>query len=208
MEREGYQRHLVRFRHFDDLLDPPRNAVELLLFNSNDISTAFSISAGISRFVFANGLLVANSVFASYRIRHIGERNSDVLAAINNITAFKPRLQEKIHSFESLLLSEEEKEIFARAAVSLRFESHLQVDPKDLLVPHRIEDEHDDLYTVMNVVQENLLRGNLSGINKETGRRFTSREITSIGKDLEVNQGLWDLAERVASIKSPQLLAA
>jgi len=208
MEREGYQRHLVRFRHFDDLLDPPQNAVELLLFNSHDRSTAFSISAGIYRFVCANGLVIANSVFESYKIKHLGKRNSDVMAAINNITAFKPRLQEKIHSFESLLLSEEEKEIFARAAVPLRFESHLQVDPKDLLVPHRIEDEHDDLYTVMNVVQENLLRGNLSGINKETRRRFTSREITSIGKDLEVNQGLWDLAERVATIKSPQLLAA
>ena len=26
-EKEGYQRHLVRFRHFDDLLNPKENAV-------------------------------------------------------------------------------------------------------------------------------------------------------------------------------------
>ena len=58
-DKEGYQRHLVRFRHFDDLLNPRENAVELLLFNSHDRSTAFSISAGIYRFVCSNGLVIA-----------------------------------------------------------------------------------------------------------------------------------------------------
>jgi hypothetical protein len=208
LDKEGYQRHLVRFRHFDDLLNPPQNAVELLLFNSHDRSTAFSISAGVYRFVCANGLVIANSVFESYKIKHIGERDNDVLAAINNITAFKPKLQEKIHTFESIMLTAMEKEAFARSATPLRFENHLQVDTNDLLIPHRMEDEHDDLYTVMNVIQENLLRGNVSGINKETGRRFTSKEITSIGKDVEVNQGLWDIAERIAAIKEPHLALA
>jgi len=61
--KDGYQRHLVRFRHFDDLLNPKENSVELLLFNSHDRSTAFSISAGIYRFVCANGLVIADSVF-------------------------------------------------------------------------------------------------------------------------------------------------
>jgi hypothetical protein len=58
------------------------------------------------------------------------------------------------------------------------------------------------------VIQENLLRGNISGINNETGRRFTSREITSISKDVDVNQGLWNIAERIASIKEPEMLLA
>jgi len=61
---------------------------------------------------------------------------------------------------------------------------------------------------VLNVIQENLLRGNISGTNKETGRAFTSRKITSIGKDVEVNQGLWDIAERIAFIKQPQMALA
>ena len=115
---------------------------------------------------------------------------------------------EKIHTFESIILSIEEKEAFAKAAVPLRFENHLQVDINDLLIPHRMEDEHDDLYTVMNIIQENLIRGNVSGTNKDTGRRFTSKEITSIAKDVEVNQGLWDIAERIASIKQPRLALA
>ena len=208
LDKEGYQRHLVRFRHFDDLLNPSENAVELLLFNSHDRTTAFSISAGIYRFVCANGLIIADSVFESYKIKHIGERDNDIASAIERIVNIKPVLEQKIHTFGSITLQKSEKRSFAKAAIPLRFEEHLEVDPDDLIVSHREEDEKDDLYTVMNVVQENLLRGNISGTNKETGRRFTSREITSIGKDVDVNQGLWNIAERIANIKSPHLAMA
>jgi len=206
--KEGYQRHLVRFRHFDNLLNPRENAVELLLSNSHDRSTAFSISAGIYRFVCANGLVIADSVFESYKIKHIGERDDDVATAIERIVAVKPKLEQKIETFGAITLQEHEKLSFAKMAIPLRFEEHLAVDINDLITPHRSADEKDDLYTVMNVVQENLIRGNLSGTNKETGRRFTSREITSIAKDVEINQGLWNIAERIAAIKTPQLALA
>jgi kynureninase len=178
------------------------------LFNSHDRSKSFTISAGIFRFVCSNGLVVAENVFESYKIKHIGERDNDVAAAVASITAIKPKLMQKIKRLESIELSPFEKESFAQSAIPLRFEDHLEVDSSDLLVPHRSEDGKDDLYTVMNVIQENLLRGNVSGVNKETHRRFTSREITSIAKDVSINQGLWDIAERIASIKKPNLLLA
>jgi hypothetical protein len=207
-DKEGYQRHLVRFRHFDDLLNPKENAVELLLFNSHDRSTAFSISAGIYRFVCANGLVIADSVFESYKIKHIGERKNDVAQAIDKITSFKAQLQQKIDRFESITLSQIEQESFARSSVPFRFDKHLEIDHTDLLIPHRDEDTKDDLYTTLNVIQENLLRGNISGVNNTTGRKFTSREVTSISRDVDVNQGLWDIAERIASIKEPEMALA
>lgn len=89
-----------------------------------------------------------------------------------------------------------------QSALPLRFENHLELDnPNDLLNPLRTEDMKDDLYTTLNVLQENLLSSKISGYNKDTGRRFTSKEITSISKDVEINKGLWDIAERIASIK-------
>ena len=202
--KQGYQQHLVRFRHFEDLLHPQENAVELLLFNSHDRTKSFSISAGIYRFVCSNGLVIADSVFETFKIKHLGERDNDVVHAVDSITAIKPKLMKKVQILESIVLSEPEKESFAKSSVPLRFDKHLQIDSTDLLIPHREEDTKDDLYTVLNVIQENLLRGNISGTNKETGRNFTSREITSISKDVEVNQGLWDIAERIAFIKKPQ----
>jgi len=207
-DKQGYQRHLVRFRHFDDFLNPKENAVELLLFNSHDRTTAFSISIGVFRFICVNKLIVADNIFEAYKIKHIGDRDNDIHLAIEKITAFKPQLERKIEQFESIELSQDEKVSFARSSTPLRFEKHLEIDYDDLLIPHRDEDTKDDLYTVMNVIQENLLRGNVSGHNKETGRRFTSKEIKSIGKDVEVNQGLWDIAERIATIKESEMAIA
>ena len=200
-EKEGFQQHCVRFRHFEDLLNPKDNAVELLLFNSHDRSKAFSISAGIFRFVCANGLVVSDSVFESYKIKHLGDRDNDVAAAVAKITAIKEKLIEKIKTLSSIQLSNVEKESFAKLSIPLRFEKHLEVDYNDLLIPHREEDYKDDLYTVLNIIQENLIRGNVSGVNKESGRRLTSKEIESITTDAQVNKGVWEIAEKIASIK-------
>lgn len=200
---EGYQQHCVRFRHFEDLLNPQDNAVELLLFNSHDRSKSFSISAGIYRFVCANGLVVADSVFESYKIKHLGERENDVANAVANITAIKDTLMQKIQHLSNITLSNAEKRAFAKSALPLRFEKHLVVNHQDLLVPHREEDHKDDLYTTLNVIQENLIRGNISGINKESGRNFTSKEIKSITTDTQINKGIWEIGERIATLKSP-----
>ncbi len=200
-EKEGFQQHCVRFRHFEDLLNPKDNAVELLLFNSHDRSKSFSISAGIFRFVCANGLVISDNVFNAYKIKHLGERDNDVTNAVANITSIKPKLMKKIEKLESITLNQSEKESFAKSSIPLRFEEHLEINHNDLLIPHRFEDSKNDLYTVLNVIQENLLRGNISGINKETKRKFTSKEITSISKDTDVNKGLWEIAEKIALIK-------
>jgi hypothetical protein len=208
IQKDGFQQHCVRFRHFEDLLTPHDNAVELLLFNSHDRSKAFSISVGIFRFVCSNGLVLSDSVFESYKIKHLGSRDNDVANAVANITAIKPKLMEKITQLESITLNQNEKESFAKSSIPLRFESYLEINHNDLLIPHRQQDEKDDLYTTLNVIQENLLRGNISGINKDTKRRFTSKHISSISKDVEVNKGIWDIAERIASIKEPSYAMA
>jgi hypothetical protein len=202
-EKQGYQQHCVRFRHFEDLLNPQDNAVELLLFNSHDRSKSFSISAGIYRFVCANGLVVSDGVFESYKIKHIGDRDNDVANAVAKITAIKDKLLDKIKTLSNIQLSNLEKQSFAKLAIPLRFEEHLEVNLNDLLVPNRKEDYKDDLYTTLNTIQEHLIRGNVSGINKETGRRFKSKEIKSITNDTHINKGLWDIAEKIAFIKEP-----
>ena len=203
IEKNGFQQHCVRFRHFEDLLNPQDNAVELLLFNSHDRSKAFSISAGIFRFICANGLVLSDSVFETYKIKHLGERENDVANAVAKITVVKDKLINKINTLSNIKLSQLEKESFAKLSVPLRFEEHLEINHTDLLTPLRDEDYRDDLYTTLNVIQENLIRGNVGGINKETGRRFKSKEIKSITTDTLVNKGIWDIAEKIAFIKEP-----
>ena len=203
LEKDGFQQHYVRFQHFSDLINPTSNIVELLLFNSHDRSKSFTISAGIYRYVCSNGLVIADNVFDSYKIKHLGDKENDVINAVNKITQIKPKLLDKISKFESITLNQNEKESFLKSAIPLRFENHLELDnPNELLTPLRTEDKKDDLYTVLNILQENFLSSKVSGYNKETNRRFTSKQITSISKDVEINKGLWDIAERIASIKN------
>ena len=203
LSKNGFQQHYVRFQHFSDLINPNANVVELLLFNSHDRSMSFSISAGVYRYICSNGLIIADSVFEAYKIKHLGDKENDVINAVANITAIKPKLLSKISKFESITLNQNEKESFLQSALPLRFENHLELDnPNELLKPLRNEDKKDDLYTVLNILQENFLSSKVSGYNKETNRRFTSKQITSISKDVEINKGLWDIAERIASIKN------
>ncbi len=206
--REDKQVHCVRLRHFSDLIIPQDNAVEILFFNSFDRTKAFTISLGVYRFSCANGLVVGET-FESFKLRHIGDLEHNLSNIVQKITEYKPKLEQKIRDFSSLMLNKQEIEAFAKLSIPLRYEAHLEVNHEDLLITHREEDRNDtSLYTILNILQENLLRGNISGTNKETGRRFTSREITSIGKDLDVNQGLWDIAERIATIKESSLALA
>lgn len=158
--REDKQVHCVRLRHFDDLIAPQESAVEILFFNSFDRSKAFTISVGIYRFSCANGLVVGET-FDSYKLRHIGDLESNLDEIIQKITEFKPKLEQKIRNFSSLMLSQQEMETFAKLAVSLKFAPHLEVDSKQLLNPHRDEDRKDtSIYTVMNILQENLCQTN------------------------------------------------
>ena len=201
--RENKQVHCVRLRHFDDLIAPQESAVEILFFNSFDRSKAFTISVGIYRFSCANGLVVGKT-FDSYKLRHIGNLENNLDEIIQKITEFKPKLEQKIHNFSSLMLSQLEMNTFAKLAVPLKFAPHLEVDSKQLLEPHRDTDrKNTSLYTIMNILQENLIRSNnITGINTETGRHFTSREITSLSKDYDINAGLFDLAERIYQINN------
>ena len=89
IDKDGFQQHYVRFQNFTDLINPSGNVVELLLFNSHDRSKSFTISAGIYRYVCSNGLVIADSVFDSYKIKHLGERENDVSNAVAKITQVK-----------------------------------------------------------------------------------------------------------------------
>lgn len=48
----------------------------------------------------------------------------------------------------------------------------------------------------------------LSSKRKETGRRFTSKEVTSLKKDYDINVGLFNFAERIYQIKQPESIEA
>ena len=55
-------------------------------------------------------------------------------------------------------------------------------------------------YTISN---NQSITANISINTSTNSKRFTAKGVTSISKDVEINKGLWDIAERIASIKDP-----
>lgn len=202
-DKNGFQKHLIRFRGVNDLLDERDDAIEILLTNSHDRTSSFTLHIGIFRFICLNGLVVADNLFESIKIKHLGFRDDDVASAINRVMKTAPNVWEKVELFKSIDLSENDKKAYALNSAKLRFDLDNQVvDTSDLLNPHRVEDEKNDMWTLYNVLQENLIRGGVKGVNKNTGRNFTSKAIKSIDNDLSINKQLWELTDRLATIKS------
>jgi hypothetical protein len=82
---------------------------------------------------------------------------------------------------------------------------HTPIQPVQMLIPRRTADTGHDLWSTFNVVQENAVRGGLSGMRQTDDgrwRRATTREITGIDQDIKLNKALWVLAEKMAELKA------
>ena len=66
---------------------------------------------------------------------------------------------------------------------------------EDILRPRRQQDMGNDVWTVYNVVQENIIKGGFT--NSNTGRK--ARAVKHIDKTISYNQELWDLAHGYAA---------
>jgi hypothetical protein len=80
-------------------------------------------------------------------------------------------------------------------AIGIRFgENGAEVDINELLKPVRKEDEGSDLWTIFNVIQEKMVRGNFK-YKTLKGRNKTARSIKNFNRDLQLNEQLYELAE-------------
>jgi len=74
------------------------------------------------------------------------------------------------------------------------------IDADTLLKARRTEDEGTDLWTTVNRVQENLIRGGVSDSHRDRrGRLRSVRALRGIDSKVGLNKGLWSLAERISS---------
>ncbi|TXE24117.1 DUF945 domain-containing protein, partial [Serratia marcescens] len=105
------------------------------------------------------------------------------------------RVEEKRDAMESLRLPPPAQHALANAALTYRFgEEHQPVTATQILTPRRYEDRKDDLWSVFNRCQENLLKGGLPGRTAK-GKRSHTRAVNGIDGDVKLNRALWVMAE-------------
>jgi hypothetical protein len=209
--KKDFTKHMVRLRRLDDKALKVNDSVfEILLKNANDGTSAYDLMAGLWRIVCSNSLVQQTANMDTIKVRHSGDVNAKVIEGTYTVLNNAENMLAAPADWSALNLSRDEKALFATAAHGLRFEPEEDgrahpIQPSALLIPRRHEDTGADLWATFNVVQENAIRGGLTGkrIDAVTGqrRRTTTRAINGIDQDVKLNKALWVLAEGMAKLK-------
>lgn len=209
-DRKEFTRHILRFRRNDSLALRVGDVFpEVVLVNSHDRGSAYQMHAGLYRLVCSNGLIVDDGTFSRLSIRHSGNVLDDVRKGADDIIREVPRIMGEVRDMQTIELTLEERDVFAKAAISLRFDA-IPVEPYQVLARRRYGDDARDLWTTFNVIQENLSKGGLKYVipahRNEEGlpvrpRRARTREVKSIKEDTRLNKALWTLAEEMKRLK-------
>ncbi len=196
-----YKKHMIRFRNESNnnlSKEMGDTHPEILLTNSHDGTSSFKFHVGLFRLVCSNGLVIADKTFNSYRVMHKGFKKEDILNVISQTTENIPMVVGKVQSMMGKTLTPNQQYDFAQRVADYRWGEDKMVDVNQMLKIRRNEDAGNDLWSVFNRVQENMLQGGILTVTpKENGkvRNSRSRAIRSIDQNLEVNKMLWTLSE-------------
>ena len=196
----GYQRHMIKFFNPDIAIEGANGDnvyPQILLTNSHDGLSSFKFQIGLFRLVCSNGMVVCDTNYGDFKLRHMGYTFSELQTKINEAVESFPGLVKKINEFQNVELSDIQITEFAGKAAMIRFGENVAVDLDELLHVERNEDAGNNLWVVFNRVQEKLITG---GCSYRMGAKMRkARAVKNFSQDLKINEALWELAEEYVS---------
>ena len=213
--KTDYTKHLIRLRRLDDAQKyrVGDTVCEIILRNANGGTSAYELMAGLFRIRCLNSLVARIATIDSIKVRHSGDALQKVIDGTYRVLGQADAVLAAPLDWSRIALDCDARAALAASAHLLRFgdaegKVATPIKPEQLLTPRRADDRADDLWTVMNVVQENVMRGGLSARAPAStdqhggwrrGRVVTTRAINNIDRDVKLNRGLWCLGERMAA---------
>ena len=196
----AYARHMLRFQHPRESVTLVDAIPQIVLINAHDGSSSYELRAGLYRPVCTNGLMVQLGDFGLIHLSHRGSIVRNVVGAALTMIRDFSRVGDVVRQMASFNLTPAQRLEFARRALAVRYprEQHQPVTPEQVVVARREADARADVWTTYNVVQENLMRGGLTG-RSATGRNSRTRPIEAIREDVRINSCLWQLAMNLIS---------
>jgi hypothetical protein len=152
-DHRNYTRHMLRLRHESQIHGSEAN--EIILVNSHDGSSAYQMMAGVTVFVCQNGL-VCGDTFSDVRIPHRGKVAERVIEGAYEVLQKFELADHSREAMRAVTLDTGEQEVFARAALSLRYDDTQKPAPigeGQILEARREDDAGSDLWSVFNRVQ-------------------------------------------------------
>jgi len=193
-DRREHTKHMLRLRRTSQING--QQVPEIIILNSHGGESSFQLLPGIFRSVCTNSLVCGQS-FGEIRVPHRGDIVGKVIEGAYEVPGIFDRVEEKREAMESLILTPPAQHALANAALTYRFgEEHQPVTAAQILTPRRYEDRQNDLWTTYQRLQENLLKGGLSGRTAK-GKRTHTRAVNGIDGDIRLNRALWVMAEEL-----------
>jgi hypothetical protein len=208
-ENNGYQKHIVRFRHpeisFNEV-NGDRNLVDILLTNSHNGTSSFKFQVGVFRLVCSNGLVIQTQDFGSERVRHFSsedenkfqEKLEETLAILIDRI---PMTVDIISKMQQSVINDQQVGEMALKAAEIKFQDrvkNINTDQlvKELIPANREEDEGNNVWVVFNRLQEKLLNGDYTYINNKSKRRKPrrARSVNNIAQSNKLNTKLFEMA--------------
>jgi hypothetical protein len=196
--KSEFTKHMLRLRTVNQINSP--EAFEIILINSHDGTSSYQMLAGVFRFVCQNGMVTGDTI-DEVRVPHRGNITDNVIDAAYSIVDEVDVVKNAIEGMKSTSLELPEAKALAVAALNLKYDDEAPIRADQLLMARRREDRNPDLWSTMNCIQENMIRGGLRGWTA-TGKRTTTREVTSIDTNVKLNKSLWILTQKMAELKS------
>lgn len=200
-DRSGFQKHLIRLRHATTT-DAGHGVPDIVLINSHDGASAFTLLSGWIEFACSNGLIVGD-VHSAHRIRHAGDDvASKVITAAYRVIEDADKVKAEVAEMRNTRLPAYAVKEFATRAHALRLgsDANATVSPDAFDRVRRIEDDNNSLWSVYNRVQENSIRGGMRGrVMSVNGRMRNTRvrAVNSIDRATAINSALHGIAREM-----------
>ena len=198
--------HMVSFQNPNVFIENENGGIEayprVIITNSHDGYHSFKFMIGLFRLICSNGLIIATQEFANVSIRHINYDFEELRRIVAKAVDATKKNVEVMNAMQETELTAEQKADFAAKAVAIRkgikdgdkMPKLSNEDVEEILAPVRDEDKGNDLWSVYNVLQEKIMKGDFHFGKTKLGKNRKARPITGAAKDIEVNQKLFETA--------------
>jgi hypothetical protein len=191
-----HAKHMIRFSYIKSTLSLIDAVPELILINSHDATSAYTLRAGLFRPICTNGLVTQIGDFGLLHVPHRGNVIHNVVDGALQIARRFDDITQVVERMAVRVLTDPQKVEFATAALKVRYpnaDQHVPLTTEQVLLPRRSADYGDTLWLAYNVIQENVVAGGLHG-RAASGRASRTRAIRAIREDVRINVGLWNHA--------------
>ena len=187
--------HMITFRQKDPSVKVEGAAPQLTLFNNHMALKRAKLLAGFFKFICSNGIVVGTGI-AETRVTkvHIDDAALEFEAAFQSALTNVDNAVQTIQRWSATDLNFQQERQFADQCVLMKEHDvpfwASENDSRAFLERRRREDFRHDLWTVFNVIQENMIRGGVKPKRRET------RGINNVNEIERLNVGLWNVADK------------